>query len=89
MRTGRISFDRKNLEAAIDHITGSYARPHRLCFTTGGEESFPELASSGFHCNACDTVVVPGANAGLDCFECNTPIPGTAEACPKCGWTWK
>ena len=89
MRNARISFERKKLGAAIDLMTETFPSPHRLCVTTDDEEVFPELAINGFYCNACDTVVLPGANAGLECFECKAPIPGTADACPKCGWSWK
>ena len=86
MRAGRVGYESPEaLRLAVGGLPGSA----RLRFSIGDDEIVPDLRHTGFHCEKCDTVMIPGALAeALDCFECGATIPGDAAACPACGWRW-
>lgn len=54
-----------------------------------GDDFVLNLASVSYFCRSCETLVAPGMHEGLKCFECHADIDEGAEACPRCGWTWR
>jgi predicted RNA-binding Zn-ribbon protein involved in translation (DUF1610 family) len=90
MRAGRIGVERDGAEAFWLGHASMPLRSFRFRPESGTEAVAPKLSNVAFLCPDCDTVVLPGAlSEPLECFECGATIPGDAERCAACGWTWK
>jgi predicted RNA-binding Zn-ribbon protein involved in translation (DUF1610 family) len=90
MQEGRLAIERSRLDAGMLESRAMRSVPlSALRFEPAvGPTVTPRLSGTAWMCPSCDLIVLEGFGS-LSCFECGETISADAEACPKCGWSWK
>lgn len=92
MQRGSLAILRSRLDPDVELLAGKPGRavPNSAIYfeLADGRSVKPRLSGEGWLCPSCDLVVLEGYDE-LSCFECGEPIAANADACPKCGWSWK